>query len=136
MRLTQIVTLSLDPRVHRVAQRIAWILKGRLNVPMVAAIAGIAMLIWIVAGFRLRGMQLVLWMLVPLFGFAASICVAGPGRLFDKRAHEGRVVVLLARKDAVTMLDVVGLSLAAAGILLALVLIGWRFNAGRRETAG
>ncbi|HEX5163863.1 MAG TPA: hypothetical protein VFV93_00600, partial [Thermomicrobiales bacterium] len=82
-----------------------------------------------VTGIRLRGAMLLLWLLVPLFALAACICVAGPGRLFNKRTHEGRTVVLLTPNDAITTLDLIGLGLAALGILLALALIGWRLHA-------
>lgn len=102
---------------------------------MVAAVLAIMMLAWVIAGIRLRGGALVLWLLVPAFTVAGSICVAGPGRLFSKRDHEGRVVFVIARKDAVTMLDVVGLGLAAAGILLALALIGWRLRTLHQQAA-
>jgi ABC-type glycerol-3-phosphate transport system permease component len=126
---------ALDPRLQQFAQRVVWTLKGRLSVPMVAALIAIAMLAWAIAGLRLRGGALLLWMFVPVLAFAASVCVAGPGRLFNKEEYEGRVVFEIARKDAVTMLDVVGLGLAAAGMLLALVLVSWRVRTLRQQAA-
>jgi hypothetical protein len=131
----QILEVALDPRIQRITQRVAWILKGRLSVPMVAALIVITMLAWAIAGLRLRGGALLLWMLVPVLTIAASICVAGPGRLFNKEEYEGRVVIEIARKDAVTMLDVVGLGLAVTGVLLALALINWRVRTLRRQAA-
>ncbi len=126
---------ALDPRLQQFAQRIVWTLKGRLSVPVVAALIAIVMLAWAIAGLRLRGGALLLWMLVPVLAFASAVCVAGPGRLFNKEEYEGRVVIEIARKDAVTMLDVVGLGLATMGVLLALALINWRVRSFRRQVA-
>jgi hypothetical protein len=125
----QILEITLDPRLQQLAQRATWLLKGRLSVSAVVAVDGAALLVWVVAGNRLRGAALLLWLLVPILALAACVCVAGPGRLFNKRAHEGRIVVLLTPHDAVTTLDLLGLGLAATGILLAVALIGWRLHA-------
>ena len=123
-----ILEVTLDPRLQRLAQRATWLLKGRLSVSTVAVVIGAALLVWVVSGIRLRGAALLLWLLVPILALAACVCVAGPGRLFNKHAHEGRVIVLLTPHDAVTTLDLLGLGLAAAGILLAMALVGWRLH--------
>lgn len=127
----RMLALALDPRLHRLAERLTWVLKGHLTVPMVAGTIVLAMLVWVLAGFRLRGIALLLWLLVPVFALAASVAVAGPGRLFDKRAHEGRVVIALTRKDAITQLDLVGLWFAALSVVLAVALRGWRVRSAR-----
>src|SRR6187397_777450 len=98
-RLMPFVDIALDPRVQRIAEHLAWILKARLTVPLVAGVIAVGMLVWVIAGVRLRGMTHLLWLLVPVLALVASAAVAGPGRLFSKKAHEGKSVILLTRKD-------------------------------------
>lgn len=125
--------LTVDPQIHRVAQKVTWILKAHLSVPIVMAIVAFGMAGWLLSGLRLRGIQLWLWLLVPPIFLAASACVAGPGRPFPKDDYEGRVVFQIARKEALTILDVVGLGLATTGTLLALALISWRMRTTRPQ---
>ncbi len=129
-----ILDLSLDRWVHHAARAAAWHLKDQLSVPVVAALIAAGLLAWLIAGIRLRGKVLLLWLLVPLFTVAAAICIAGPGRLFNKRGHEGRVVFLINPSDAVTTLDVIGLTLATTGALLALALLAWRLRTAMSST--
>lgn len=124
MIVAQFAPLTLDT----LAQRIVWILKGRLSVPGVLALITVAMIVWLVAGLRLRGVALLLWLSVPLLMFGACLCVAGPGRLFPKHGHEGDVILPIGERDAVTMLDLAGIGLATIGLALAVTLVTYRLQ--------
>ncbi len=126
---------ALDPRFHHILKKITLVLKAQLSVSAVAVVVGLAMLIWVALGINQRGIFLLLWLTVPLYLVAASVCIGGPGRLFDKQKYEGRVVLQITRTDAVTMLDVVGVGFACVAAVLACLLINRRIHAANKRMA-
>lgn len=96
---------------------------------VLAALVGIG---WLLAGWGLRGRQLLRWCLVPLLAAVALICIVGPDRLFPKHPFEGPSLIILSENHALTVLDLPGFAAAIAAALLAL----WAIRARLRNPAG
>lgn len=126
--------LAPDPAVERIARYGAWLLKAWFSVPGVLIVLGVLGITWLVAARGVPGRLLPLWLLAPALWVVACLCIAGPGRLIPKEPFEGPVILRLARKDAVTALDLVGLACAALATLLAGGLLVWRL--ARKRYAG
>jgi hypothetical protein len=117
---------------HSAGHRLTVFLRSWLSIPGVMTILVVASLLWLFAGWRLGGWRYVQWLLVPLLAFAAAACVAGPGHWFAKEPWEGPSVISLGTGDAITVLDLVGLTLGALAVVLAIRLatLRWRYRLG------
>lgn len=115
---------------HSIGHRLTLFLRSWLSIPGVMTILVIASLLWLFAGWSLGGWLYVQWLLVPLLAFAAAACVAGPGHWFAKEPWEGPSLISLGTGDAITALDLVGLTLGVLAIALAIRLatLRWRYR--------
>ena len=113
---------------HSIGHRLTLFLRRWLSIPGVMTILVVASLLWLFAGSSLGGWLYVQWLLVPLLAFAAAACVAGPGHWFAKEPWEGPSVISLGTGDAITVLDLVGLTLGALAIALAIRLATLRLR--------
>ncbi len=97
---------------------------------MLAVLVGIG---WLLAGWGLRGRQLVHWCLVPLLVAVALACIVGPDRLFPKHPFEGPSLITLSENHALTVLDLPGFAAAIAAVLLAVWAIRMRLRGAARR---
>ena len=106
-------------------ERGAQYLKWHFSRDMILAVGIIIVLAWLTVGGmgRVRGWALVAWLSVPIFLLVGVVSITGPGWLFPKEALEGPTIFTLARKDGVTVLDLVALSVIALGMLVAIVTV-------------
>lgn len=129
---TPVIWQEKMSRFQSFSSRAVWFVRGHLSIPGVVAIMGVATLVWFAAGRSLRGMTAVGWYAVPVLLFIAAACVAGPGHWFPKQPYEGPTIITLARKDAITALDIVGFVIAGAASVLAGWLLLARLQRNRR----
>jgi hypothetical protein len=111
--------LVYDPDVTLVDQdksighRLTVVLRNWLSIPGVMATFALASCLWLVAGWKLHDTLPVSWLLVPLLLLVTAVCVAGPGHWFPKEPYEGPSIVPLGTRDALTALDLVGMTIGA-----------------------
>jgi hypothetical protein len=127
----------VDPEVQigdpdrSVGHRMTLVLRRWLSIPGVMVALTLVSIGWLWAGWKLAGSVSLRWLLVPILLLAAATCIAGPGHWFAKEPFEGPSVISLGSGDAVTILDLVGLTLA----ILAIALATWlTFNRWPRQT--
>ncbi len=82
--------------------------------------------VWLASGWRLRGRLLAYWLLVPILVAVASFCVAGQEHLLPDRSFERPHLLRFGDGDALTLTDVIGVSLGGVAVLLALMLVWQR----------
>jgi hypothetical protein len=123
----------VDPEVQigdpdrSIGHRLTLVLRRWLSIPGVMVALTLASLGWLWAGWKLAGAVSLRWLLVPILLLVAATCVAGPGHWFAKEPFEGPSIISLGTGDAITALDLVGLSLAMFAIALAIRLTSDRW---------
>jgi hypothetical protein len=118
---------------------ITGVLRTYLTVRGVMLSYAIATVAWLIAGRSLRTWAALRWHMVPVLLLLAAICIAGPGRWFPKDPWEGPSVIPLSRKDAITVLDLIGILIGACAAYMAVTQLGERWFRGRhrgRSTPG
>ncbi len=120
----------VDPE-RSLRHRLTVVLRSWLSIPGVMAVLVVTSLFWVRAGWGLDGSLRVRWLLVPVLAFLAAACVAGPGNWFAKEPWEGPSIISLGKRDAVTLLDLVGMTIAALAAALAVWLVASQW--GRRQ---
>jgi hypothetical protein len=113
---------------HSFGHRLTIVLRSWLSIPAVMVLLVLASLGWLWAGRRLAGKRRLRWLLVPALLLVAATCIAGPGHWFPKKPYEGPSVISLGTRDAITALDLVGFTLSALSLALAIHLTSdlWR----------
>lgn len=117
----------VDPE-RSIGHRLTVLLRSRLSIQGVMVVLVVAGLLWVRVGWHLGGTVRVRWFLVPLLAFVAAACVAGLGHWFPKKPYEGPSVISLGTRDAITLIDLVGLTIAALTVVLALRLAPYRWR--------
>ena len=116
--------IVVEGRIEATGRRLTSALRSRLTIPDAMIVLCIATVIWVLAGWNIEGVLVLAgWVSVPVLAFVAAACVAGPGHWFPKEPYEGPSVIPLGNADAITALDLVGLSLATGAVLLAVRLV-------------
>lgn len=101
------------------------LLKNWVSVPASLSLLLLLSVGWMFLSRRLDGSDRALWRLVPLLIVGGVLCIAAPGYLIPKRPYEGRSIIVLGPHDAITVLDLFGVTLATAGVLLGVALVCW-----------
>lgn len=108
---------------HSFGHRLTIVLRSWLSIPAVMVVLALVSLGWLWAGRKLAGSLRLSWILVPALLLVAATCIAGPGHWFPKEPYEGPSVVSLGTRDAITVLDLVGFTVAALSLALAIHLV-------------
>jgi hypothetical protein len=123
---------QVDGPVASLSRRATALLHDYLTIPDVMIALSVAILAWIIAGWRIHETRLLLaWASVPVGAVVAATCVAGPGHWFSKQPYEGPSIIPLGPDDAVTALDLVGIAIAVLTLLLAIWLVMYRVRQPR-----
>lgn len=115
--------------VTDVTRQIVDVLKSSLSVRGVITVLAAFSIIWLLAGVRLRGRLLAGWLVVPVLIGVACFCVAGQEHLFPDRSFEGPHLIRLGNADAITLTDLIGVTVAGIALVLALALVLRRMRA-------